>query len=191
MSKITYTFPADCPIAQLRGRTFTGGEFCRADGQLRLEPDAVRFGERVDGKAVLARIAGTPALEAALIAHKTEALAIEGRLAAIGWPQYSAIQRRAINAEGHYDAASERGYPAREAEAMKVAYAALDQARAQYPLAAAYAKTHSYSMAAHYQKASAGRKAMRAIEAGGDVLAVIAAMESEWSAAAEKAVRNA
>ena len=191
MNKITYTFSTDCKIAQLRGMTVTGGEFCRADGKWQHEPDAVRFAERIDGKILIVLIAGKPELEAALAAHKRQKQAVADRLAAIGWPQYQAVQRGVYNARGAYDQASERGYPVREAAAMRAADEALDAARAQYPLAAAYAKSDSYSMAHNDQKASAGRRAMTAIESGAEPVAAIATMDAEWSAAAEKAVQNA
>ena len=83
MNKITYTFQRDCKVAALAGKTFTGGEFCRTDGKWQGEPDAVRFAEKVDGKTVMARIAGKPELEAALAASKAEKAAVANRLAAI------------------------------------------------------------------------------------------------------------
>jgi len=189
--KITYTFAIDCPIPQLRGVTVTGGRFCRVDGAWQKEPDAVRFTERIDGKAVVARIAGKPELEAALMAHKNAKREIAARLADIGWPAYQAVQRAAINARDAYDRASEYGYPAKEAAAMRATDEALAVARTQYPLAAAYARAESYSEAANDQKASAGRTAMAAIEGGADALAEIKIMEARWSASAERAVDNA
>ena len=191
MTKITYTFPTDCPIAQLRGVTVTGGEFCRIDGKWQQEPDAVRFAERIEGKAVVARIAGKPELEAALAVHKAVKQAIADRLASIDWPQYEAVQRKAYNARAAYDRASEYGYPAKEAAAMQAADEALTAARTQYPLAACYAKADSYSTAENDQKSSVGRKAMTAIEGGAEPLEAVAKMEAEWLAAAERAVWNA
>ena len=191
MSKITYTFSTDCKIAELRGITVTGGEFCRADGKWQKEPDAVRFAEQVAGKTIIAMIAGKPELEAALASHKAAKQAAVDRLAAIGWPQYQAVQRRAYNARAAYDRASEHGYPVHQAAAMRAADEALDAARVQYPMAAAYAKAESYSMASNYAKAGAGRNAMAAIELGTNPVAAVAAMESEWSAAAERMVQNA
>jgi len=190
-SNLTYTFATDCPIPQLRGITVTGGQFCRIDGAWRKEPDAVRFAERIDGKAIVARIAGKPELEAALMAHKNAETETAARLAAIGWPAYQAVQRAAENARAAYDLASEYGYPAKEADAMHTTDKALTAARVQYPLAAAYARAESYSMAENDQKASAGSKAMAAIEGGTDALAAIKIMEDEWLAAAERAVQNA
>ena len=191
MNKITYTFQRDCKVAALAGKTFTGGEFCRTDGKWQGEPDAVRFAEKVDGKTVMARIAGKPELEAALAASKAEKAAVANRLAAIGWPQYKVAQRAAYNARAAYDRASERGYPAREAAAMRAAHEALDAARAQYPLAETYANAESYSLASNYVKAGAGARAMAAIEGGADPLAEVATMKSEWGVAAAQAVANA
>jgi len=64
----------------------------------------------------------------------------EDYLAAIGWPQYQAALTRAIDARYAYNAASERAIPAAEAAAMHAADKALDAARTQYPLAAAYSR---------------------------------------------------
>lgn len=191
MSKITYTFSVYCPIAVLAGKTFTGGVFARADNKWQGEPDAVRFAESIDGKAVMARIAGKPELEAALAAHKAAERAIKDRLATLGWPQYKAVQRAAINARDAYDQASERGYPAREAAAMRLSDDALEAAARQYPDAALYAMAEAYSMAAHYAKAAAGSRAMRAIEQGSEPAQAVAEMDAEWSVAASKAVQNA
>ena len=69
--------------------------------------------------------------------------------------------------------------------------AALDSARAIYPLAAAYAQAEKYSFASNDAKSAAGTRAMRAIEAGADPIATAEEMMTEWSAAAEQAVRNA
>ena len=55
----------------------------------------------------------------------------------------------------------------------------------KYPVAAAYLKAESWSMASHYAKSSAGSRAMKRIENGEDSRLAIAAMESEWSAHVE------
>jgi hypothetical protein len=190
---ITYTFPLDFSVTELRGKTFTGGNLCRVDGDWRREPDAVDFGrQQIGGKTVAlkAKIAGKPELEAMLAADKSEKEAIKARLAAIGWPTYQAAQSKAINARGDYDYASERGYPVKEAAAMRVADEALDAVAHEYPLAAVYAKAESYSMAHNDLKASAGTRAMRAIENGADPLQAAAEMDAEWTAAASRAVAN-
>jgi hypothetical protein len=191
MDSTTYTFPADCQVPALRGRTVTGGHFIRLNGGYTGDYDAVRFAEIVDGKGVVARIKGKPELEAALAAYHAEQKAIADRLALIGWPQYRAAQSAAINARGEYESASDRGYPVREARAMRAADDALEAAAGKYPLAALYAKAESYSFAEHDQKASAGKRAMRAIEQGSDARSAIAAMEQEWHSAAAQAVENA
>lgn len=190
MNKITYTFTADCKVSQLRGVTVIGGVFCTASGKWQEPVDAVRFDTKVDGRHVIALIAGKPELEQALADHIASESAKKTRLESIGWPQYQAAQSRAINARYAYDAASERGYPAKEAAAMQVADESLDAARAKYPLAAAYAKAESYSTASHDQKASAGRCAMEAIELGADPIATIVKMEADWLEAATKCVEN-
>ena len=193
MSKITYTFAIDFPAQELRGKTLTGGEFCRADGKWQEEPDAVNFGKQtINGSKVIlkVKIAGKPELEAALAAHNAENTAVQDRLVAMGWPQYQAAQRLAINAAEDYDTASEHGYPVREAAAMRAADDALEVIAQQYPLAAAYAKAAAYSYAANDLKASAGNQAMRAIEQGADPLQAVADMSADWSAAAAQAVYN-
>ena len=188
--KITYTFPSDCKILQLRGVTVTGGEFRALSGKYGDPIDSVRFDDVIDGKRISAIIAGKPELEALLAAHNAAEAETVAVMASIGWPQYQAIQSKAINARYAYDAASERGYPVKEAAAMRAAGEALDSARAQYPLAAAYAKAESYSMASHDQKASAGRKAKAEIESGAEALSAVEKMEAAWSEAASKCVDN-
>lgn len=188
--KITYTFPADCRVPQLRGQTVTGGVFCASSGKFDDKIDAVRFGTKVDGKQVMALIAGKPELEQALADHLAAQAAKAAILDNIGWPQYQAAQSHAISARAAYDAASEYGYPAKQAAEMRAAQDALDSARAKYPLAAAYAKAENYSMAANDQKSTAGRLAMEAIESGADPMTTIAAMEADWMDAAAKSVEN-
>lgn len=190
MNKITYTFGADCKVPQLRGVTVSGGVFCTANGKWQEPIDAVRFDTVIDGRRVTAMIAGKPELEQALADHLAVEAAKAATLASIGWPQYQAVQSRAVNARYAYDEASEHGYPVKAARAMQDADDALDAARAQYPLAAAYALAESYRMASHDQKASAGRRAMDAIESGSDPIATIAKMESDWSANAAQCVAN-
>ena len=188
---ITYTFTKDCKIPQLRGVTATGGQFCRIDGKFDGVPDAVRFEIKVAGQPVMAAIAGKPELEAALAAHLAAAQAVTDRLASIGWPKYQAASRALGNARGAYDAASEYGYPAREAALMAAAEKALAQVSAEYPQACAYGRAVGYSQAANADKAAAGRQAMEAIEGGADPLQAIAKMNSAWTAAAAKSVENA
>lgn len=193
MQAITYTFPLDFSVTELRGKTFSGGKLCRVDGDWHGEPDAVDFGhQQVGGKTVAlkVKITGKPELEAMLAAYKVEKEAIKARLAAIGWPTYKAAQSKAINARDAYDYASERGYPAKEASAMRVADEALDAVAQEYPLAAAYAEAESYGRSHNYLKSSAGTRAMRAIENGADPLQAVAEMEAEWTSAASRVVAN-
>lgn len=182
--QITYTFPADFQTPELRGVTATGGQLCRIDGKWMggAVPDAVKFAApRLNGKVLIARIAGKPELEAVLAQHLEAQARKAARLAEIKWPEYQAIQRRADNAQGAYDRASDYGYPAREAEALKQAQAALDQARIDYPMAALYAQAEAFSFASNDVKAGAGRKAMAAIEQGQDPEQAVAAMRAAWS----------
>ena len=62
---ITYTFPGDFKVPELRGITFTGGEFCNAQNRWMDGENAVRFAAPIiNGKAIVALIAGKPELEA-------------------------------------------------------------------------------------------------------------------------------
>jgi len=51
----------------------------------------------------------------------------------------------------------------------------------KYPVAAAYLKAEAWSMASHYAKAAAGRKAMENIANGEDYKTALATMEKEWA----------
>lgn len=57
---------------------------------------------------------------------------------------------------------------------------------AKYPMAAAMLRAESYSRAANYRKASAGRKAVERILDGEDWEKVINDMETEWNKAASE-----
>lgn len=190
MHNITYKFADDCPIPELRGLTATGGKFTRVDGQYGKTPDAVKFTTTINGKGIVAKIAGKPELEAALAEHLANEQAVADRLEAIGWPIYQSAQSKVINARAEYDSASEYGYPVKQAKAMYAAEDALEPIAAQYPLAVMYAKAISYSYASNDEKASAGRNAMRKIEQGGDVCQAISEMESDWAEAAQRACDN-
>lgn len=191
MSKITYTFANDTKVPEiLRGVTCTGGVFCAKSGKWQDQIDAVKFDTIIDNRRIVAMIAGKPELELLLAQHMAAIAAKDAILANIGWPQYQKIQSKAINTRHAYDDASEYGYPAKEANAMRLADEALNNAAQQYPLAAAYGKAEAYSMAAHDQKASLGNKAMIAIELGAEPLQTIANMESCWSAVAAQCVNN-
>ena len=58
-----------------------------------------------------------------------------------------------------------------------------DELRERYPMAAAMLRAESYSRAANYHKASAGRKAVERILDGEDWKKAISDMEAEWDAA--------
>jgi len=71
MSNITYTFPADCPLAALRGVTVTGGKLQRVLIN-KVATDVVVFETKVNGQSVTAKVAGKPELEAILASKKAE-----------------------------------------------------------------------------------------------------------------------
>ena len=58
-----------------------------------------------------------------------------------------------------------------------------DELRERYPMAAAMLRAESYSRAANYHKASAGRKAVERILDGEDWKKAISDMEAEWKEA--------
>lgn len=187
---ITYTFATDCGIKELAGETVTGGKFDEMVIAGKKEI-IIRFATRIAGKGVIAKIAGKPELEALYAKQCAKQARSAAILEQLGWPIYRKIQTAASNARAAYDAASEHGYPMREAAAARKADEALQQARIEYPGAAAYAVAESYSFASSDLKAAAGRKAVEAIEQGADPLATIEAMQTAWSEAAAKAVANA
>ena len=192
MNLIEFTFPEDCPVKELAGVTVKGGRPVNAGANGR----CVEFATKVNGKSVMARIAGKPDLEAAVARYDAEQAAVQqAKRAALesavpGLAQYEAAMRNYYNAQAAYDKASQHGYPVKEAAAAEAAEKALDAIHEQYPATSAYREIVSYQQASNYDKSAAGDKAMRAVEAGGDIFAVAAAMRAEWSAAAEKSVWN-
>jgi hypothetical protein len=192
--KISYTFPSDSPIKELRGLTVKDGKFKASSGKYGDPIDMVQFDLilKVDGKdrRICAMIKGKPELEKILADHNAKIESEKAVLKSIGWTEYQAIQSKAINAQGAYEAASKHGYPVKQAAAMREADEALEAARAQYPLAAAYALAESYSFAHNDMKSSAGTKAMKAIKSGSDPLKTIEEMENNWSDSASRAVNN-
>lgn len=192
--KITYTFPVDSPVPQLRGVTAKNGAFKASSGKYSDPIDMVQFDLvlKIDGKdrRIGAMIKGKPELEKLLADHNASIAAEKSALESIGWTQYEKVQSKAINARCAYDAASKYGYPMKQAAAMREADEALEAARIKYPFAAAYALAESYSFARNDMKSSAGSRAMAAIKGGADPLKAIEKMESDWSAAASKAVEN-
>src|SRR3990167_8859344 len=107
-----------------------------------------------------------------------------------GWPIYRTAQLNAHDARAAYYHASEHGYPTREAATMRDADEVLAAVGTQYPMAAAYARAESYSMADNFEKSEAGRHAMQAIESGSDPIAAIKKMEADWLTSASRMVEN-
>jgi hypothetical protein len=184
---ITYTFPADCAKVELRGVTAIGGVLCRVDGKAG-EPDAVRFTTTINGARLYALIAGKPELEAVLAAKRAKDEKRATTLATIGWEAFEKAQDAREHAQEAYDIARDRGYPVKEAAALKKAEDLLQQMRTEYPSAALYSRARAYSYAANYSKAAIGTRAVEAIEQGADVAATIAAMDAEWSEEAARLV---
>lgn len=193
---ITYTFPASCPVLALRGVTVTGGVF---DTQLveRKLVDVVKFATKVDGKAVIARVAGKPELEAALAAHKADIAkvaadkraALEAAVPGLG--KYETAYRKWLIACAAYDRASERGYPVREGAAMKAADEALQAVFAQNPATRLWREIERHQHADHHEMAAAGNRAAAAVMSGVPIEQAAVAMADEWSAAARRCVDNA
>jgi hypothetical protein len=193
---INYTFPADCPVAALRGVTCTGGVFARHVIDRR-PVDVVAFATKVAGKQVVARIAGKPELEAAFATHNAAiALARDEKRAALesavpGLAAYEAAMRAYTNAAAAYDMAAERGYPAREAAAASAAHTALEAVHAQYPATRLYRTIEGYRQSSNDAKGAAGDRAMTRLLAGEAIATVAADMDAEWGDAARRAVDNA
>lgn len=189
MEKISYTFPPDCPTPELAGITVHGGVF--AEMLIGGKPEIVaKFETLIAGKRVVAKVTGKPELEALYEISQAFEADKQARLKQIGWAQYRAVQERYYAALGAYDTASEYGYPAREAAALREAEAARAQARIDYPDAAAYAEAESFSCAANDQKAAAGRAAMKDIIHGVPPSTAIEKMREAWSQAAMRAVER-
>jgi len=117
-------------------------------------------------------------------------MTVDDILTKIGWPDYEQIQLASEIARNAYDMASDYGYPAAEAVELNAADAALAEAQALYPGAAAYAKAIAYHESANYRKVAAGKQAMDAIERGADPVEAVTAMERDWAEAASKMVDN-
>ncbi len=193
---ITYTFSADCPTEALRGVTFTGGELTRIKIGNQVV-DAVAFKcPKINGQLVTARLDNKPDLQAIVAAAKEEAQRVaDAKRAALetavpGLAQYETAMRNYYNAQAAYDRASERGYPAKEAAAADAADKALQAVHEQYPATVAYREIDAFRLASNYDKSAAGDRAMRALEAGGNIFEVAETMRSEWKTAAERAMWN-
>lgn len=193
---ITYTFPDDCPLPQLRGVTFTGGRMTKTkiDGEL---IDAIVFdAPLIDGRTITARLDNKPDLQAIVASAKEAAdIAAAAKQAAIeesvpGLASYEAAMSAYSNALADYERASQYGYPAKEAAAAESADNALQAVHVQYPATVAWRKIESFCQASNYDKSAAGDVARRSVEAGNDIFEAVAKMESDWQAAAERAVWN-
>lgn len=192
---ITYTFPLDCPIADLRGVTVSGGKIGNhlIAGKL---VEVVSFETKVNGKPVAAKVAGKPELEAAVAAVKADAAKAKANAraeleaAVPGLIAYEQASIRYSRAAAAYDSASEHGYPAKEAAAAEAADKALQEVFAQYPATALWAKIIKYTQASNYSKSSAGDVARKSVEAGESIEAVVKKMEADWLGAAQRAVDN-
>lgn len=192
---ITYTFPADCPIAALRGVTCTGGQVSRHNvGGKAVE--VVAFETKVNGKSVMAAVEGKPELVAAVAAVKAaEAKAAADKQAALelavpGLAAYEAASTAYSIAADAYDRASERGYPVREAANAKTADAALQAVFEKFPATKLWAQIKTYSYGSNYDRAGAADAAKKSVLAGVPIAEAVAKMEADWSAAASRAVWN-
>ncbi len=192
---ITYTFPADAAIAELRGVTCTGGRFTRQvrDG---VAIDVCAFETRVGGKQVMARVAGRPELEAALAQERAAVKAAEDARRAVleaavpGLSAYEAAAEIYSRAAAAYDRAAERGYPVREAQAAKVAEEKMQAVFVAFPATKLWRQILAFQQASHDIKASAGDAALAAVLAGVDIAVAVEQMQADWSAAARRAVDN-
>ena len=108
-----------------------------------------------------------------------------------GMSELTAVADALSNARYAYDAASNHGYPVREARAVSAAEEAYKSVVVLYPVAAAYRKATSWERASNYRKSAAGRRAAKRILDGEDHTLVLSEMETEWSNAANQAVANA
>lgn len=90
-----------------------------------------------------------------------------------------------------YDRASNHGYPVAEARAMGEAERAYAAIVPLYPVAAALRMAQGWERASNYAKSGAGHRASGRILAGEDYALVIAEMQAEWAADAERMVANA
>ena len=192
---ITYTFPVDCPIADLRGVTVSGGEV-KNFVISKVLTEVVVFETKVNGKSVTAKVAGKPELEAAVAAVKADAAKAKAdaraalELAVPGLAAYEHASTAYSRASAAYDHASVRGYPAKEAAVAAAADAALQAVFVQYPSTAFWAKIIKYTQASNYSKSSAGDIARKAVMAGEPIEAVVEKMEADWLDAAQRAADN-
>lgn len=193
---IEYTFPADCPVPQMRGVTCYGGKQQKAkiDGKC---VDVVAFSSPlIGGLTVTAKIENHPALKAIVdAANATAAAELMVRRSFVessvpGLAEYESAAKDVSIALSDYERASGRGYPAKEAAALSAAENKLNRVHDDYPATAAWRKIVAYSQASNVSKHSAGLGAIKAVEAGENVFMVAARMEAEWSEQAVVLVSN-
>lgn len=133
-TKLTYTFPANCRVAALAGKTVVGGEILKLQIDRKLV-DVVRFETLFEGKNIIARIAGKPELEAALAEKEAE----QAKKYAVAQAEKKAFeatlegQREALRI-AESDSYSENHYPGSRAwMANQAARKALDAFDAAHP----------------------------------------------------------
>lgn len=182
---ITYTFPSDAGIPELRGITATGGvpQKYAIDGKL---IDVVAFETKINGRPVATRVAGHPDLEQAVADYKsqTEAYKQAGQdameSAIPGVHALLTLADDASNDEVRYAEAFDRMMedegndgvrpprPVNSARAEKLA-AMLKE----FPRAALYLRAKQQNESAHWAdntgKGAAGKKAMEILESGGSI----------------------
>lgn len=166
METITYKFPNNYPEKELRGETYVGGLFGRMDGDSEGEYDAVCFGCQAIGNKMVALkvpVENIPELMLKLESYKAKKKAVNDRLTAIGWFDYSnAIALQSQNPSDDTDY------------------------KRKFPLAAAYAEAKGLSMVYDDKKAQIGKTAMNEIEKGLNPLRSIIEMRKKLSDSAEQ-----
>lgn len=105
-----------------------------------------------------------------------------------GLNEYENASKKYANAVAAYDAASERGYPSREAAAASLADAELKEIMSKFPATALWRRVQIYLSSSNYQKMAAGKEADRAIRAGAPIEEAVKNMESQWLASARRGV---
>jgi len=169
---ISYTFPADCPVAALRSVTASGGTPHRYRGE-----DVVRFTTRIDGQRVAARISDKPELQAAVAAYHAEEIRLateRSDLLARNLPGLAQVQSAATTLRAdrdrywheHAHAQEHDMYrqPRQQDANLQSRYDAL---AAQYPRAAEYERLQNCVESAHWACDRADeRNRMDALERG-------------------------
>jgi hypothetical protein len=197
MSDITYTFAGDCPVTALAGVTVTGGKI-QTILVNKVVTEVVVFETKVNGQSVTAKVAGKPELEAAVASIKAADAKAKAdartalELAVPGLAAYEAASTAYSNAAHAYDRACDRsgGYPVNEAAEAKDTDAALQAVFSAYPATKLWAQIEKYSFGSNYDRAGAADAAKKAVMAGVPLADAVVKMDADWSAAAERAVRN-